>query len=120
MLVRAYCLYNGGIISKFKSTKNITYDIFETLFNTGVVPIMDYCAGFGGYYDSDVINNIQNRAMRYMYFLGVNIFTPNHTLYLGTVLVMKRYRRWLSFAQLWNRLILMNDNRITQKVFLSG
>ncbi len=68
----------GGIISKFKSAKNITYDIFETLFNTGVVPIMDYCAGVWGYSASDVINNIQNRAMRY--FLGVNKFTPTHAL----------------------------------------
>ncbi len=91
----------------------ISNDIFEPLFNTGVVPIMDYCAG---YYDSGVINNIQNRAMRY--FLGVNKFTPTHALYGELGWVMPRYRRWLSFAQLWNRLILMNDNRITKKILL--
>ncbi len=61
-------------------------------------------------------NNIQNRAMRY--FLGVNKFTPTHTLYGELGWVMPRYRSWLSFAQLWNRLILMNDYRITKKIFL--
>ena len=77
---------------------------------------MDNCAGVWGYYDSDVINNIPNRAIRY--FLGANKFTPTHALSGELGWVMPRYRRWLSFAQLWNRLILMNDNRITKKIFL--
>ncbi len=70
---------------------------------------MDYCAGVWGYYDSPVINNIQNRTMHN--FLAVNKFTPTHAFYGELGLVMPRYRRWLRFAQLWNRLILVNDNR---------
>ncbi len=37
----------SGIISKLKTTKNITYDIFETLFNTGVVQIRIIVPEFG-------------------------------------------------------------------------
>ncbi len=109
--------YGGGIISKFKSAKNITHNIFETPFNTGVAPIMDYCAGVWGYYDSDAINNVQNRAMRY--FWGVNKFTPTHALHGELGWVMPKYRSWLSCAQLWNRLILMNDNRSNYKEDIS-
>ncbi len=59
---------------------------------------------------------IQNRAMSC--FLAVNKFTPTHALYGELAWVMPRYRRWLSFAQLWNGLFLMNDNRIVKKMLL--
>ncbi len=56
---------------------------------------MEYCAGVWGYYASDVINNIQNCAMRYI--LGVNKFTPTHALRYGELgWVMSIYRRWFA------------------------
>ncbi len=76
---------------------------------------MDYCAAFGGYYDSNVINNIQNRAVRY--FLGVYTFTPTHALYMELGWVVPRYRRWLSFCSTLES-VGSNDNRITKKIFL--
>ena len=106
----------GGIISKFKNMKNLTYDIFQKLFQTGVVPIMDYCAGVWGFSDNSAVDTIQNRAMRY--FMGVHKFTPTHALYGDMGWIMPKYRRWTEIIRLWNRLVLMNDNRLTKRIFL--
>ncbi len=52
------------------------------------------------------------------YFLGVNKFVPTHALYGELGWVMPRYRRWLSFAQIWNGLILMNDYNYREDISL--
>jgi len=106
----------GGIIGKFKSIRNLTYDIFLKLFQTGVIPIMDYCAGVWGFNDNNAIDIIQNRAMRY--FMGVNKFAPTHVLYGDLGWIMPKYRRWISIVRLWNRLVSMEDGRITKRIFL--
>ncbi len=76
---------------------------------------MLYCARVWEYYDSDVNNNIQNRAMRNC--LGVNKFTPTHALYGELGWVMPRYRRWLSFCSTLES-VESYENRITKKIFL--
>ena len=106
----------GGIIGKFKNMKNLTYDIFLKLFQTGVIPIMDYCAGVWGFNDNNALDVIQNRAMRY--FLGVNKFTPTHALYGDLGWFMPKYRRWIKIASLWNRFVSMEDGRLTKRIFL--
>ncbi len=35
----------GGVISKFKSFKNVGFQKFSKLYHSGVIPVMDYCAG---------------------------------------------------------------------------
>ncbi len=54
-----------SIITKFKMFGNINYNTFEKykLFETGVVPIIDYCSGIWGCKDVDCITSVQNRAM---------------------------------------------------------
>ena len=52
------------------------------------------------------------------YFLRVNKFPQTHALYGELGWVMPRYRPCLKFAQFWNRLILINDNIITKKIFI--
>ena len=60
----------GGIISKFKNFKNTAFGTYHTLYERGVVPIMDYSASVWGFNDFTSLDVIQHRAMRY--FLGVN------------------------------------------------
>ena len=61
------------------------------------------------------VENVQLRAMRY--FLGVHRFTPILATVGDTGWLSNIYRRWQSMIRLWNRLILMNDERLTKKVF---
>ena len=75
------------------------------------------------YYSSSVwgvkrhqsVDNVQHRAMRY--FLGVQRFTPILAMVGDIGWLLSIYRRWRSMIRLWNRLILMNNERLTKKVF---
>ncbi len=64
----------GGVISKFKSFKIVGFQTFSKLYHSGIVPVMDYCAGVCGYRKHSSCSNIQNRAQRY--FLGVHQKAP--------------------------------------------
>ena len=47
---------------------------YPKLFESCVVPILDYCASVWGYKHYQTIDNVQYRALRY--FLGVHRFAP--------------------------------------------
>jgi hypothetical protein len=64
----------GGIISKFKTSRNVGFETYSTLYNNGVIPVMDYCSGIWGYGNYDICNKIQQRAIRY--YLGVHSKAP--------------------------------------------
>ena len=52
------------------------------------------------------------------YFLGVHRFTPILAMVGDTGWLLGMYRRWVHIIRMWNRLILMEDNRITKKAFI--
>ena len=55
----------GGMISKIHNFKDVAFKTFETLFESCVVPVIDYCAGVWGYKTYHSIESVQNRAIRY-------------------------------------------------------
>ena len=105
----------GGIISKFKTLKDTSFKTFDKLYHVEVVPIIDYGSAVWGFKDYKCIDDLQNRAMRY--YLGVHKFVPilgleGETGWMPTKL--QRYKWILSF---WNRMIKMDENRLTKIVF---
>ena len=102
----------GGIIGKFKQFKDIGYNTFEKLFNSGVVPILDYASSVWG---SKRQNNdkITNKAIRY--YLGVHRFAPNAAIKGDIGWLTDKYRRKVNMVRLWNRLVDMPNDRITKK-----
>ena len=60
LLADSGCRVLSSIIAKFKTFSNVNYDTFKKLFETRVVPIIDYCSGIWGYNDFECINNAQN------------------------------------------------------------
>ena len=105
----------GGIISKFKTFKNVGFYTFSKLFSAGVTPVLEYASGVWGYVRGDEIQYIQNRAMRY--FLGVHRFCPIAGMQGDMGWVTPRLNRFLPIIRLWNKLLLMNNDRITKKIF---
>ena len=87
-----------------------------TLFNTGVVPILDYGSGIWGNKLANAANVIQNKALRF--YLGVHRFAPNCAIYGESGWLNPKLRRQLEIIRLWNRLVIMDDDRLTKKVFL--
>ena len=105
----------GAIISKFKSLKNVGYCTFENMFNSGVKPILEYGSGIWGHIEAPTINAIQNRAMRF--YLGVHKLSPNLALTGDMGWLSPKLSRYVTRIRLWNRLLKMNENRLTRKIF---
>ena len=59
---------------------------------------------------------VVNRAIRY--FLGVHRFTPILAINGDMGWPLSLHRRWINMLRLWNRLIDMDNNRLTKKIFL--
>ena len=105
----------GAIYSKYKSNKGFGYDTYTKLFNSGVASILDYGSCIWGYGTFDNINAVQNRALRL--FLGVHRFTSNLGINGDMGWVPSKIRRYVNIIRYWNRLINMDDTRLTKKVF---
>ena len=106
----------GAIIAKTKNLKDLGFKTYQKLFNTGVLPVLNYGAEIWGFQDFACRTGIQNRAARY--YLGVHKFTPIlalrgelgwHSVYID---------RWVSVCRYWNRLVGMDTDRLTYQVFL--
>ena len=106
----------GSIISKFKILKNCGFKTFEKLYSTGMCPILDYSACVWGYGKFHDIDNIQNKAIRY--FLGVHKFAPLAGIEGEMGWTNCRQRRHECILKFWNRLIKMENSRLTKRVFL--
>ena len=106
----------GGIISKYKELKDIGFHTFTKMHNTAVVGVNDYASEIWGYKDFAKTNQIQNRALRY--FLGVHRFTRTAGLQGECGWLIPRYRRFICMLNVWNRMIKMNNNRLTKFIFM--
>ena len=105
----------GGIISKLHGLKDFRFKTFEKLYYSCVVPVTDYSSSVWGHKPYAQLDYIQNRAIRY--FLGVHRFTPILAIVGDSGWLPSQYRRLLTILRFWNRLLLMDDSRLTKHVF---
>ena len=63
-----------------------------------------------------MVETMQNRALRF--FLGVHTFAPNHAIKYDMDLIAPHIRHKIEMLRYWNRLTLMDDNRLTKRIFL--
>ena len=106
----------GGVISKFKTLRDCGYKTFTKLFETGELSILNYGAEIWGYGNFPKCDNVMNRAMRF--FLGVHIFAPTAALQGDMDWISLKYTRYIAMLRFWNRLIKMNNTRLTKRIFL--
>ena len=106
----------GSVVSKLKVFDSMGVHTYSKLFQSGVVSVMDYAAEIWGFHDYDAPKKVTERAMRS--FLGVHRFTPLPALYGDLGWIKPQYRRWIAMLRFWNRLMHMDNNRITKKIFL--
>ena len=107
----------GGIISKLHKTRDIGFKSYEKLYFSCVTPILEYGASIWGFQSFKSLDNIQNRSIRF--FLGVHRFVTIAALQGDTGWLPCVYRQWISIIRYWNRLILLDENRLTKTVFNS-
>ena len=106
----------GAVYSKFKYNKGFGYETYTKMFNTGIVPILDYCSGVWGFSKFNKVDTIQNRAIRL--YLSVHKFAPNAAINGDMGWVYNSVRRKGEMIRLWNRFICMNNERLTKNLFL--
>ena len=104
------------VISKFSNFMNIGYTTFSKLFQTSVSPILEYASEVWGYKEYIKCERVHQRAARY--YLGVHPKTPKLALTGDMGWSSAKLLRYTKMAKYWNRLINMNDNRLTKKLFL--
>ena len=105
----------GGVLSKFKTLKNVGFRTFEKMYYTSVVPIMDYSCGVWGYNCHQELEKIQQRAIRY--YLGVHSKAALLALEGDICWKNCKIRQNVNMIRLWNKLLLMDESRLTRNVF---
>mgnify|MGYP000571874639 CR=1 FL=1 len=103
------------MIYKLCDIKDVGFKTYDKLYNNCIVPILDYCSSVWGYTHFQSCENIQHRAIRY--FLGVHRFAPIDAITGDVGWLPCQYRRWINIARYWNRLVSMNQNRLTKCLF---
>ncbi len=105
----------GAIINKHLSV-NFDYNTFTKLFNTCVIPVLHWCCGVWGFKQYKQIENVFNNAMRV--YLCVNSKTPIAGLIGDMAWLNARILRYKSILKLWNRIMKMENKRLTKYVLL--
>ena len=106
----------GSIITKCKSYRDFRFKTFSKLFESGVIPILDYGSVIWGSFSLKTPDIVLNKAARFI--LGVHRYCPNAMLLGDTGWLRDKYRRQLSLIRFWNRLLNMPIERLTKQIFL--
>ena len=80
-----------------------------------MLPILQYGASIWGVKEFENIERVQLRAIRY--FLGVHNKVPIPGLHGDMGWQKLKFRNYICVLRFWNRLINMDDNRLTKKIF---
>ena len=105
----------GALTAKYYTNKGLDFKTFEKIYFSTVVPITDYAAGVWGFKAYDEHDKLQNRAIRT--FLGLGKSTCLLAMEAETGWLSPRYRRYCEIVRLWHRLVNMDNNHLTHKVF---
>ncbi len=84
------------------------------MYHSYAVPIIDYASGVWGYDNSEAGDKIQFRAITY--YLGVHPTTPLLALEGDMGWNSCQIRQLINMIRLWNRMINMDENRLTKRV----
>ena len=115
MLADSASRATGAIVTKCKNN-HLGYQTFNKLYHSCVTPIMDYAAGVWGYSNYDRPNTVQNRALRS--FLGVHRYASNVVIQGDVGWDFPVVRRRLQMIKLLQRIMKMDDSRLTKKVLM--
>ena len=105
----------GSMINKFRTLSDMGHSTYSKLYESLVTPIIDYGSAIWGYKSYNNLDRVQNRATRY--FTGVHKFAPmlGHVGDMGWVGNRNRWK--INILRLWNRLTMLDNSRLTKKIF---
>ena len=71
----------GALWAKFKGMRDVGFNTYTTLYNTGVVSVLDYDNAIWGFQNTNQCEILQTKTIRY--FLVVHNFTAVPALQIG-------------------------------------
>ncbi len=105
----------GLLIAKDKAHGGMPVDIYTKLYDCMVQSVIDYGACIWGQRSYSAINKVQNRATKY--FLGLHKRAPNAVSNGDMGWKAPATRQWSKVGHQWARLVNMEKQRLTYKVF---
>ena len=105
----------GLLAAKNRLLGGFPLRVYLHLYNSLVVPVMDYSAGIWGYKYFPKLGTIQNNAMRYFLGLGKNCPITAVEGDMGWLPV--QFRHQLVVFELWQRLCTVENSRMVKLVF---
>jgi exonuclease III len=106
----------GSLVNKCIKSNNLVFKTYSKLYESCIIPIMDYAAGVWGFPNYDRPNTVQNRAIRS--FLGVHRYASNVAIQGDVGWKWPVVRRKIEMLKLFKRIMLMDDDRLTKKMLI--
>ena len=100
----------GLVISKFKSCGGMPFDVYLTLYNACVIPIINYGSVIWGFKEYSCINSIQNRAG--CFFLGVDRYTPHAAVNGDMGWRDIQHVIWNNISNKWCKYVNISDHNV--------
>ena len=109
------CRALGKLLSTYYRNKGLGIRTYTKLYESCIIPIMDYCSGVWGFTGNEKLDKIHMRAMRC--YLGVNRYSAKVGIEGELGWVNPQIRRWLNMLRLWNRIFGMNNTRLPKIIY---
>ena len=106
----------SAVITKMIKNGGFPLSIYTMLYDSCVTSVADYSAAVSGFSESTALTKIQLRAVRA--FLGVPKNAPNAGVLSEVNWLLPKYRTQLAMVRHYHRLLNMEDNRLTKKIFI--
>ena len=105
----------SSLIVNLYNKMDLLYSSYTKVYESKIVPIMDYASGVWGAKCFPKSDTLHNRIIRF--FLGVHKCTSNAVIQGDMGWIPPSVRRQFNCLQLWNRFLNMNENRLTRRIF---
>ena len=97
--------------------EGLPFNVYSLLYEACVCSISDYSAAVTGFVSNDLLEKLHLRALRA--FLGVPKNTCNAAITSEFNLLVPKYRTKISMIRFYHRLMKMEDNRLTKRIYMS-
>ena len=105
----------GKLLSKYYLNKGLGIGTYTKLYESCVVPVMDYCSSIWGYNDNDKLDKIHMKAIRC--YLGVNRYAPKAGIEGEIGWTPPKISRHLNILRLWNKIVSMENTRLPRVIY---
>ena len=92
------------------------FKCFKKLYETMVLPVIQYGSAIWGHSQFTCINGVHNKACRF--FLGVGKYTPNAAVQSDVGIFSPIVNQWINVTRNWCNMVNMASHRLYRKIMV--